>query len=111
MTRSCFLARYSNEPCEGSLIRAHLISRQTLKKEKLAKYIHDEATWVWACGELGLRGHHGAFDAYQLDLPRSAIPKRTEEFCAEHGLGWYLDRRYGTSGRTDQTSEEPKLPA
>jgi hypothetical protein len=93
--KSCFLAPFSDQPCEGTLIHAHLLPRSKLKEWKLAKYIHDEATWVWACGEMGLRGHHGAFDSYQLRIPRSAIPKRTEDFCTEHGLGWYLDRRYG----------------
>src|SRR4051812_26964881 len=94
---TCWLAPFSTRPCEGRLIRAHLIPRQLLKREGLARFIDDPATWVPGCGGItGCSGHHGQLDsARTLRVPREALPEALEAFCADHGLLWFLDREYG----------------
>lgn len=98
----CFLARVPNAgPCDGRLIRAHLIPRSLLKREfgktLGSKLAEDPATWVWACGgALGPGGHHGQLDhSRTLRVPRVMLPRATEDFAAAHGLLWFLDREYG----------------
>ncbi len=91
----CFLAKFAPEtPCEGRLVRCHLIAKQTLRKEALPGSYR---TWVWGCGGImGNAGHHGMLDhSRTLRVPREALPADVEEFAADHGLGWYLDREYG----------------
>jgi hypothetical protein len=111
--------------CEGSLVRCHLISKDRLKKEfpkgvcfldgewvrvhpklpemalngtfrSLHALLNDPRVFVWGCGGLsGLAGHHGQADGYKLPISRSALPQALEEYAAELGLGWELDRAYG----------------
>lgn len=97
----CFLARVPNAgPCDGRLIRAHLIPRSLLKREfgktLGSKLAEDPATWVWACGGItGCSGHHGAFDtARTLRVTRAMLPEAFLRFCANHGLDWYVERTY-----------------
>lgn len=91
----CFLAAFSDRPCDGRLIRAHLIPKQLLKRHGVDPW--DERSWVPACGGLtGCSGHHGALDvARTLRVPREALPACIEELAADAGLGWWLDRTYG----------------
>lgn len=118
---TCQLAQFSRRPCEGRLVRCHLIDRQIIRRE-FESYVRREAdrlgkppglalhvtqpiieaavnnwrTWVWGCGGLhGNGGHHGAFDNWQIDVPREALPPAVEEFAREHELEWWLERRYG----------------
>jgi len=125
----CWLAQFSSVPCDGHLVKAHLVERQLIRKEfpygaaitpdgnlvpaprrdlwptEAGIYVGmvpkrdlmvDPRSYVWACGgAMGNSGHHGAFDSYQLVVLRQHIPQETEQYCAELGLGWYLDRRYG----------------
>lgn len=93
----CFLAAFSDKPCEGRLIRAHLIPRQLLKREGLAAFVDDHRGYVYACGgAMGNSGHHGALDcARTLRVPRCALPAAVEEMAEELGLEWWLDREYG----------------
>ncbi len=93
----CFLARFSDHPCEGRLIRAHLIPRQLLKREGFGLHVDDPRSYVPACGGImGNAGHHGQMDASRtLKVPREALPPVLEEFAAELGLTWWLDREYG----------------
>lgn len=101
---TCWLAQFSEQPCDGRLIRAHLIPRQRivrevtkpLPREEAFQIIWDERAWAWACGgPMGNAGHHGAFDNRSLYVPRWALPAGVEAFAAEHGLVWSLDRDYG----------------
>ncbi len=104
MSPACFLAshgvyeRGDMPPCTGRLVRAHLLPVQLLKRNGLADKAPDPRAWVPACGGVcGDSGHHGAFDtARTLRVPRSAIPADTEQFAAELGLTWFLDREYGS---------------
>jgi hypothetical protein len=64
MRPDCWLAQFSTKPCEGRLIRAHLIPRQLLKREGHPEAIDDPRSSVWSCGGImGNAGHHGMFDA------------------------------------------------
>lgn len=99
----CWLAQFSDRPCSGRLVRAHLIPRQVLLRELRAEVsagaISDRRSWVPACGgPQGDGGHHGMLDrpaVNELRVPRSALPPMLEVFAAEHGLSWFLDRCYG----------------
>lgn len=124
MTCECWLAQFSDVPCDGPLVRVHLIPRSLLKKEfRNGVYLQrcrpggsglavgeettwrswqelaiDRAAWVFACGGImGNSGHHGMLDvARTLRIPRSAIPEETERFAAMLELEWWLDREYGS---------------
>ena len=117
----CFFEGHG--PCDGALIKAHLIPRQLLKREfrygvlledgqwrKADRYedryelpwrtaddlCDDMRTWVPCCGgPQGVSGHHGQVDGYQLEVTRDMLPAAVEEFAETFGLGWFLDRRYG----------------
>jgi hypothetical protein len=82
-------------PCDGWLVRAHLIPKQLLKREHVDPW--DPRAWVPVCGgPTGIGGHHGQLDhSRTLRIPRDALPVMVEEFAAEHGLTWWLEREYG----------------
>jgi hypothetical protein len=90
---TCWLAQFSDKPCEGRMDAAHLLSKQWLKKATypLEVSIWDGRFWLPAC-----RYHHAQFDNYRLKVPRESIPAPLESLCEELGLTWALDRRYGT---------------
>lgn len=103
---ACFLATFgvhetgTMPPCDGRLVRVHLIPRQLLKREfpaKWRRYAENRATWVLGCGGIpGNCGHHGMLDTERtLRIPRAAIPPNIEAFAKELGLTWWLDREYG----------------
>lgn len=94
----CFLAQFRPDvPCEGRLVRAHLVPRQLLKREGFDALVPDPRTWVWACGGItGSCGHHGLLDySRTLRIPRAALPAELEDVCEEMGLSWWLEREYG----------------
>jgi hypothetical protein len=86
--------------CEGRLVKAHLVPKQTLKRElHLDKTfpnpltpIWDSRCWRWMCGGWGYgsSGHHGAYDAYQIRL--HAWPEDFLEFLREYDIEWMADR-------------------
>lgn len=99
----CFFAHLGG--CEGRLVQAHLIPKQRIRREVLHLLPHDVEAhtvlwdprcWAWMCGGISkLGGHHGAFDAKQIDLHRDDLPEGLEEFAAEYGLTWSLEADYG----------------
>lgn len=98
MSRRCFFAGLHNAgPCDGRLRKCHLIPKQLIKREVGASAVWDDRVYVLGCGgATGVSGHHGAFDfSRTIRVPRHRLPPELEEFAAEHGLGWYLDREYG----------------
>lgn len=107
----CWLARFGvyergpMPPCEGRLIRAHLIKRQTLLRELpaevAARAIDDPRSWVPACGgPQGNGGHHGMADhSRTLRIPYDNLPAGLIELAAETGLLWWLEREYGENRR------------
>ncbi len=122
---ACFVAGWPGAgPCDGRLVRAHLIPRQCIKREvrygivrengrwrPLGRYedrydlahvpvgelVNDPRTWVPMCGGIcGNGAHHGMLDhSRKLRIPRSALPAGLEEFAAETGLTFWLEREYG----------------
>jgi hypothetical protein len=105
-----------DRPCDGQLVRAHLIPKQRTKKQfqraggawhKFNDKNHafwvplDELLWApasyrWVCGgPMGQGGHHGRIDGRQIRVPRSVIPVETEEWAERFGLAWSLDHDYG----------------
>lgn len=98
MRERCFFAGWPDAgPCDGRLVCAHLIPRQLLKREGFSAYIHDSRSFVPCCGGItGCSGHHGMLDhSRKLRIPRDKLPPAVEDFAAELGLTWYLDREYG----------------
>jgi hypothetical protein len=110
----CFFAKYaiseSNEPvspCDGRLVRCHLIPRQRLRETAQYKalrsnrarqfFLYDPRSWVWGCGGgVGLAGHHGQFDTnFRIRVPRCHLPPGVEELAVELDLLWYLDKKFG----------------
>jgi hypothetical protein len=106
MTAECWLARYGVHergpmpPCDGRLIRAHLLPRQlllrTLNPVEAVAAIDDPRSWVYACGGItGSSGHHGALDvARTIRVPYEHLPVGLLELADECGLGYWLEREY-----------------
>jgi hypothetical protein len=97
--RSCWFAGLPDAgPCDGRLVRCHLIRRQVLRRELNAApaVVDDPRCWVWGCGgPTGCSGHHGALDtARTLRVPRDRLPAAFVEFVEELGLGWWAEREY-----------------
>lgn len=127
MRGRCFFAGWPDAgPCDGALIRAHLVPRQLLKRDfpwgvvlaedgrwyrrfrgesrpeasrfrSLKALCDDPRSFVACCGgPMGPGGHHGMLDQSRtLRIPREQLPAAVEEFAAELGLVWWLDREYG----------------
>jgi hypothetical protein len=100
--------------CDGQLVRCHLIPKSWLKRELMNRtllsmaprkeceaavkpVLWDERIWVLGCGgPTGIGGHHGMLDqSRKLRIAREVLPPELEEFAAEYGLEWWLDREYG----------------
>jgi hypothetical protein len=89
---SCWLATFSDKPCQGPMDRAHLIAKQRLKREVSGdpRLVWHPSLWVWAC-----RRHHGDFDNRVLRVGRGDLPVGLEGAAEILGLGWMLDADYG----------------
>lgn len=126
--RQCYLRGFSDRPCDGRLVKAHLIPQNRIAQEfphgvvivdgrrerahpienpewervSLQALQADDRSWVWACGgPMGNAGHHGMLDASRtLRIPRDRLPAGLEEFAEELGLAWWLEREYGPRGRS-----------
>lgn len=90
----CFLARFSDKPCEGRLVRAHLIDAQRLRR--MGHDPLDPRAWVPACGGYGYgnEAHHAALDDRRLQIPYESLPEGVLSLADELGLGYWLERRY-----------------
>ena len=70
---------------------AHLIS-----KERLRFYgVPEEAIWDERVVRAICSRAHRALDARICSLTRDQIPSETEQYAAEVGMAWWLDRTYG----------------
>jgi hypothetical protein len=104
---TCWVARFGMyerghmPPCDGQVIRAHLIPRRLLLREldaaTAAKAIDDPRSWVPCCGgPTGAGGHHGMLDVSRtIRIPYRCLPVGLHSLCEELGLTWWLDREYG----------------
>jgi hypothetical protein len=89
----CWLARFNpSVPCDGPMDRAHLLAKQSLKREVSAdpRLVWHPSLWVWAC-----RRHHVDLDNHVFRIGRGDLPEATELAAEILGLGWLLDREYG----------------
>ncbi len=108
---SCWLAAHgvsANDrplpPCNGRLVRCHLLPRSLLRREfahlglDVQALVADPRSWVWGCGGIvGNAGCHGALDCSRtLRIPREALPPGLLDFAAELGLLWWIDREYSS---------------
>lgn len=97
----CFF--FERGGCDGQLKRAHLIPKQVICRElgfprqsilrtRLQQaVVWDERVWRPAC-EL----HHHRLDySRTVKLLRRELPESVEEYAAEYGLVWWLEREYG----------------
>jgi hypothetical protein len=93
---NCWLKQFADTPCDGQLVRCHLIPRQLLTREGHSDLITDRRTWVPGCGgPTGIGGHHGELDtSRKLRIPLWRIPTETLLLLEEIGLGWWLEREY-----------------
>ncbi len=92
MRAVCWLAQFSDKPCEGRMDPAHLLAKNRMRQEHVPEEaIWDPRVWVPAC-----RTHHAALDtARTLRVPRERLPEGLERFVEEYGLEWLLSRSYG----------------
>lgn len=118
----CWLARYSQKPCDGRLVRCHLIPRQQLRAawrsvhhpvkgqrpevalppheplpfKSLRDLIDDPRTWVWGCGgPMGNGGHHGELDQSRtIRVPFADLPSPLLVVAEQLNLTWWLEREY-----------------
>ena len=103
---TCWLAvwgvseRGAMTPCDGRIVRAHLIPRRVILRELASEIapavIDDPRSWVPACGgPMGNGGHHGQFDwARSLRIPATHLPSGVWVLAETHGLTWWLEREY-----------------
>lgn len=103
--RACWFASLPGAgPCDGRLVKCHLIRRQTIRREAGREHEKDPRSWVWGCGGItGIGGHHGMLDwagVRCLRVPRDRLPGNLEVFAAEVGLTWWLEREYGLRPET-----------
>lgn len=74
----------------------HVIAKSILKRELAAKGKPCPAGVIWDArnGMSLCRACHERFTNRALQIDRSKLSMANEEFAAEHGLGWRLDRDY-----------------
>jgi hypothetical protein len=96
---------------EGTWLRqlpmdAPLDRHTPYKRRSLHALLNDPRVWVWGCGgAVGLSGHHGMLDSSRkLRISRYKLPPALEEYAAELGLGWELDRLYGVLSGPEMVS-------
>ena len=78
--------------CSGHVDRMHWIPKQRLRHRGLsAEEVWDRRIWDYGC-----RRHHHLFDNGFINLGREQLPAKVEDYAAEKGLGWSLDRDYGS---------------
>lgn len=100
-------------PCDGRLVRAHLIPRQRIARELFTRFREQDMTrpdaaqkafdlawsddvWVPMCGgPTGVGGHHGLFDSRRISIARAALPEKVERFAETWSLEWSLTADFG----------------
>lgn len=96
-------------PCEGRLVKCHLVKRQTLDRElgkaEGRKAIAADWSWVLGCGgAMGPGGHHGQFKPDgPKPIPLSMLPVDFTRRMAELGLWWYVERTFNRKSMFEDT--------
>lgn len=84
--------------CDGELVKAHLVPKQAIRRERRDVDLWDRRLWVPACGgPTGIGGHHGAFDSRKLAVPPEKLPAGLRECLDEFELGWMIERYFGAA--------------
>jgi hypothetical protein len=92
----CFFADWDVGPCDGQLVRAHLVKRQALRRAGHAEAITDPRSFVWCCGgPQGNGGHHGKLDSGQLRVGIERLPLGFVELMRELSMTHYIVKFYG----------------
>jgi hypothetical protein len=94
----CWFASFPDAgPCDGRLIRAHLVKQQVLRREGHGRRVHDHRSWVWCCGgPTGIGGHHAALDhTKRLRIPLEMLPPSFLAMMEEIDMTWYVTKHYG----------------
>jgi hypothetical protein len=116
---ACWLSRFSDEPCDGQIVKCHLIPQQKLKRiwnevyhakrlptqmypelsrwPSLKHLLDDPATWVPGCGgPMGNAGHHGQLDhSRTLRVPYARLPLQTIKLATDLMILPWLEQEYG----------------
>lgn len=105
--------------CAGQLDGHHLLPKRVLKRERgsggvrlaattralytgtPSREVEYEAVTIGALlndgrdGVPACRRHHDLVERALVRIRRAELPRQVEEFAAEIGLGWYLEREFG----------------
>lgn len=103
MRPRCFFIDFPDAgPCDGRLVRAHLVKQQVLTREGHGRRRHDPRSWVWCCGgPTGIGGHHGMLDrSLKVRIPPNMLPSGFLTMMEEIGMTWYVDRYYRSERRS-----------
>jgi hypothetical protein len=79
-------------PCDGRLVRCHLIPRQTIRREAVGALPRGVEL---RDGERPLDSIARTLADGPRPIARHRLPPGLEEFAAELGLEWWLDYTYG----------------
>jgi len=96
-------------PCDGRLVKCHLIKRQVLERElgkrEGGRLVRDDRTWVWGCGgPMGPGGHHGQFKPDGAKpIPLSRLPLGFLRLMADLDLWWYVERTFNRRSSFEDT--------
>jgi hypothetical protein len=100
----CFFEDWEDVgPCEGRIVKAHLVKRQVLLREGHPEAIEDPRSWIPVCGGWGYgnAGHHGQMDhSRTLHLQFSNLPFGFIELMDGIGMSWYVDKHYAEEARS-----------
>jgi hypothetical protein len=103
-------------PCDGRVVKCHLVKQQVLKRElggrsgdELKRSVdalcRESWSWVWGCGgAMGPGGHHGQFKPDgPKPIPLSLLPEDFTRRMAELGLWWYVERTFNRRSSFEDT--------
>jgi hypothetical protein len=92
MTPRCWLASFSETPCDGRMDPVHLVGQQVMK----VRYGITDEEVIWDKRNIvaGCRDHHHKFDNGFLRVPVSAVTSEQQAFADELGYDFRDDFRF-----------------
>ena len=93
-SKRCWLASFSDKPCDGRMDPVHLIPQMVMKRRY--GITDEEVLWDPRIVVAGCRDHHHKFDNGFLQVPLSAVPVETQAFADELAYSFEDDFRYCT---------------
>lgn len=79
-------------------VEAAFIPESPRERRTLRELQDDPRAWVPGCGgPTGIGGHHGLVDQTAirpLSIARAQLPPEVEDYAAELGVTWWLERTY-----------------